>query len=227
MKDYNYGEPYHIRTEHEPQLYNEWSTTEVADKERIQNIVSRLKEEILYPDKRLVVNIRPWAVVPVVIELINDGSFTVEYIYDFIYNYWSGIEDGKDLSILAEYLYQCHDYVKSKILAEQLKYTSTDAEGYITIYRGYNSRNRQEGNSYTRDKRWAIWFSNRYGEEEIEIYDEDEDEYYYERYDENGYVNKYKIHIDNILAYILRRNESEIIAMPDDVILLEENVERK
>ena len=61
---------------------------------------------------------------------------------------------------------------------------------------------REEGNSYTLSKEKAIWFANRFGKGK-------------------GYVNKYKIHIKHILAFITDRNEAEIVALPEDVILLE------
>ena len=77
-----------------------------------------------------------------------------------------------------------------------------DSDGYITIYRGFNKYSRENGNSFTLSKKVAIKFSNRWGEDE-------------------GYVNKYQIHIDDVVAFITDRTEAEIVADPDDVIFLE------
>jgi hypothetical protein len=77
-----------------------------------------------------------------------------------------------------------------------------DSEGYITIYRGFNDYSREDGNSYTLSKEKAIWFAKRFSEDVC-------------------YVNKYKLHITDVLAFITNRGEAEIVAMPDDVILLE------
>jgi hypothetical protein len=200
---------YHIRTKYEPQLYNDWEITDISDKEEAQYIVSKLKDELLYPDKGIYVPyIDKQMIVCVAIELINDGSFTTDYIYDFICEHWSSVENGRDLGILADYLYQCCNWDPGIgcTLAERLM-NQLDNEGYMTIYRGYNEYSREDGNSYTLSKDKAIWFANRFSD--------------------NGYVNKYKIHIYDVLAFITNRGEAEIIAMPNDVILLENDFWRK
>lgn len=195
---------YHIRTKYEPQLYNDWEIADISDKEEALYIVSKLKDELLYPDKGILApHIYKTKVVPVVIEMINDGDFTVECIYDFICYYWSSIENGRDLGILADYLEQCHWYEKDikTTLKRRLK-KQADNKGYITIYRGFSDHNREEGNSYTLSLDKAIWFSRRFAKEV-------------------SYVKKYKIHISHVLAFITNRNEAEIVADPYDVILLE------
>ena len=203
---------YHKRTEYEPQLYNEWDITNISDKEEAQCLVSQLKDELLYPDKGIYApHIYKTKVILVVIEMVNDGDFTVDCIYDFICEYWSSIESGRDLGILADYLYQCCDssYGIRKRIMKKLK-NQMDSEGYITIYRGFSDKTRNEGNSYTLSKDVAIWFAKRFSKES-----------------EASHVNKYKIHIYDVLAFITDRNEAEIIAMPEDVILLENDFWRK
>ena len=143
-------------------------------------------------------------VVPTLEEMIDKGEFSNKYLYDFICEYWSSIEDGNDLETLAYYLFECRyslscRYEITKQLKKQLK-KQINAHGYITVYRGFNKYSREDGNSFTLSKDKAIWFSKRFGDE--------------------GYVNKYEIHIDNVIAFITDRNEAEIIADPDDVILL-------
>lgn len=168
-------------------------------------IVSKIKEELQGKDAD-VPYIQRSMVLPVLEELCYDDYFSDEYIYNYIYENWSFVENGCDLKQIAEYLYDyrygdCSDKIQ-KQLKKRLK-KQTDKDGYITIYRGFNGRNREDGNSYTLSKEKAIWFANRFRKE--------------------SYVNKYKIHIRDVLAFITDRNEAEIVALPEDVILLETN----
>lgn len=144
-------------------------------------------------------------VVPLLEEMLEEESYSPKELYDFISEHWCKVEDGDDLEKLFYYLYDCR-FVSSyrceirEQLKRQLK-KQMDAKGYITIYRGFNEYSREDGNSFTLSKDVAIRFSNRWGEDK-------------------GYVNKYKIHINRVMAFITDRNEAEIIADPDDVILL-------
>ena len=139
--------------------------------------------------------------------MITERNFSNKYLYDFICKYWSDIENGDHLDYLAYYLEQLRygfcNYDIENQLRKQLN-KQIDDEGYITIYRGFNKYSREEGNSYTLSKDKAIWFSRRFSKE-----------------NEAGHVNKYKIHIDNVLAFITDRGEAEIVAMPYDVISIE------
>ena len=114
---------YHVRTKYELQLYNDWEIADISDKEEAQYIVSKLKDELLFPDKGIrAPHIYKTKVIFVVIEMVNDGSFTAECIYDFICEHWSSIESGQDLGILADYLQQCHNYgIGMKQLKKQTK----------------------------------------------------------------------------------------------------------
>jgi hypothetical protein len=142
------------------------------------------------------------------VEEINgdiDNAFSDKYRYDFICEHWISIEDGRILEELAWHLQQLINRTTEKQLKKRLA-KQTDKDGYITIYRGFNDRSREDGNSYTLSRNVAIWFSRRFAKESGA-----------------SYVNTYKIHIDDVLAFITGRNEAEIIAMPEDVILLETN----
>lgn len=142
-------------------------------------------------------------IVPVLERMLEERDFSNKYIYDYICKYWSRIENGDDLETLADYLYCNKTYDEYKVLKKRLA-KQMDKEGYITIYRGFNDYSREDGNSYTLSKEKAIWFSKRFSKES-----------------EASYVNKYKIHIYDVLAFITNRGEAEIVAMPEDVILLE------
>lgn len=145
-------------------------------------------------------------VVPVLEKMIDEGTYSNKYLYDFICEHWSSIEDGYDLETLFEHLdffrfnYKCRKEI-TKQLKKQLK-KQIDTDGYVTVYRGFNKYSREDGNSFTLSKDVAIYFSNRWGKNE-------------------GYVNKYKVHIKNVVAFITDRNEAEIIVDPDNIILLE------
>lgn len=149
-------------------------------------------------------------VVSVLEGMLEQGNFTSRFLYDFICEYWSLIENGYDLEELCEYLIEfrycsscCVELTKQ--LKKQLK-KQMDTDGYLTIFRGFNHMSREDGNSFTLSKAKAIWFANRYAS----------------MGKEKGYVNKYKIHISDVLAFITDRKEAEIVAWPDDVILLEQ-----
>ena len=149
--------------------------------------------------------IKQWEIVETVWELQDAGASDKD-IYDFICEEWHRVENGTDLEDLFCYLYDsrysfsCRQGI-AKQLKKQLK-KQIDSDGYITIYRGFNKYSRENGNSFTLSKKVAIKFSNRWGEDE-------------------GYVNKYQIHIDDVVAFITDRTEAEIVADPDDVIFLE------
>ena len=170
------------------------------------DIVSRLKQRLQGLDVS-----EPWIhdhmVLPIVEEMNCDidNAFSDKYRYDFICEHWISIEDGRILEELAWHLQQLINRTTEKQLKKRLA-KQTDKDGYITIYRGFNDRSREDGNSYTLSRNVAIWFSRRFAKESGA-----------------SYVNTYKIHIDNVLAFITGRNEAEIIAMPEDVILLETN----
>ena len=175
---------------------------EMLNKRRLQKKLESIDLDNLdkhYIDKELVV--------PVLERMIYERDFSNKYIYDYICKHWSKIENGYDLELLADYLYWNKTYDEYKVLKKRLK-KQIDNKGYITIYRGYNDYSRDKGNSYTLSKEKAIWFSRRFSKDVC-------------------YVNKYKIHIRHILAFITNRNEAEIVALPEDVILLEENIDRK
>jgi hypothetical protein len=167
-------------------------------------IVSQMKKQLQGLDDS-----EPWIhdhmVLPIVEEMNCDidNAFSDKYRYDFICEHWISIEDGRILEELAWHLQQLINRTIEKQLKKRLA-KQTDKDGYITIYRGFNDRSREDGNSYTLSRNVAIWFSRRFAKE-------------------ISYVNTYKIHIDNVLAFITERNEAEIIAMPEDVILLETN----
>lgn len=140
-------------------------------------------------------------VVPVLERMLNERDFSNKYIYDYICEHWSKIENGYDLELLADYLFWNKTYNEYKVLKKRLA-KQMDKKGYITIYRGFNDYSREDGNSYTLSKEKAIWFSKRFSKDVC-------------------YVNKYKIHITDVIAFITNRSEAEIVAFPDDVILLE------
>lgn len=181
---------------------------DIYDTDRKYNpeyIASKMKEKLQGKDVNIPY-IEKQMVLPVLEELFYDDYFSDEYVYNYIYENWSSVESGYDLEQIAEFLIKyrygdCSDKIQ-KQLKKQLK-KQIDKDGYITIYRGFNDYSREDGNSYTLSKEKAIWFSKRFSKDVC-------------------YVNKYKININNVLAFITDRNEAEIVALPEDVILLEQ-----
>lgn len=172
-------------------------------------IVSKIKAKLQGEDVTIPY-IEKHMVLPIVEEMNcdEDNAFSDKYRYDFICEHWSSIEDGHVLEELAWYMeqYRYSDLASNNITAQlkrQLK-KQMDKDGYITIYRGYNSTSREEGDSYTLSRDVAIWFSMRFRTNV-------------------SYVNTYRIHIDNVIAFITDRGEAEIIASPHVVELLETN----
>lgn len=173
-----------------------WELNKAYDNYCLQIRLDRIDLDNLdehYIDKQMVV--------PVLERMLKERDFSNKYIYDYICEHWSKIENGYDLELLADCLYWKKTYNEYKVLRKQLK-KQMDEDGYITVYRGFNDYSREDGNSYTLSKEKAIWFAKRFSKDVC-------------------YVNKYKIHIDDVLAFITNRGEAEIVAMPDDVILLE------
>ena len=171
-------------------------------------IVSKIKEKLQGLDVH-VPYIEKHMILPIVEEMHcdEDNSFSDKYRYNFICEHWSSLEDGHVLEELAWYMeayrYGCCENDVTRQLKRQLK-KQMDKDGYITVYRGFHDYTNEEGHSYTLSRNVAIWFSRRFSKE-------------------ISYVNTYKIHIDDVFAFITNRGEAEIIASPDAVILLETN----
>ncbi len=172
----------------------------------VSYIVSKIKEQIQGHDV-YVPYIQRHMVWPIIEEMLcdKDEIFTDRHMYDFICEYWDWVEDGNHYAKMADVLSELRYGYEESVIDKQLKkrlVKQIDKDGYITIYRGYNSTSRENGNSYTLSRDVAIWFANRF---KTNV----------------RYVNTYRIHIDNVLAFITKRKEAEIVALPEDVILLE------
>ena len=173
-------------------------------------IVSLIKKQVQGENVSLPY-IEKYAIVPIVEEMLYDdylsyNSQGYQAIYDFICEHWNRIENGYSLRYLTCCLEQCKDNIWVNLIPQlkrRLK-KQIDKDGYITIYRGFNDHSREDGNSFTLSRNIAIWFSRRFAEE-------------------ISYVNTYKIHIEDVLAFITNRGEAEIIADAERVILLETN----
>lgn len=81
--------------------------------------------------------------------------------------------------------------IVTEIIKKELKKHILDDE--VTIYRGFNSRSREDGTSFTLSKSVAEFFSNRLSNFNSRV----------------GYVCEYKVKVEDILAYI--PSEKEVI----------------
>lgn len=134
--------------------------------------------------------------------MMYNDQFSDRAMYEFAKDTYSGIECDYGYDLLfrgMEYYYSQDISIKEEI--------SKALEGHIkgsilVVYRGINEKNRIDGLSYTLDLETAKFFANRWGKE--------------------GYVNKYEVNIDDVLAFI-DNGEKEIIT--NNAILIEENIE--
>lgn len=132
-------------------------------------------------------------------KLINNGGFSDKAMYDYSKDIYSSIEDsyGYDLIVMG----MKHYFSKDISIKEELeKALEGHLEGrFLTIYRGINEKNRVDGLSYTLSTDVAKFFA--------------------KRWTKKGYVNKYRVNIDDVIAFI-DNGEKEIIT--DKAILIEE-----
>lgn len=134
--------------------------------------------------------------------MMNNEHFSDRAMYDYAKDAYSSIECdyGYDL------LFKGMEYYMSKditIKDEISKALQGHLNGSVLVaYRGFNSKNRIDGLSFTLDKEVAKFFAKRWGE--------------------GGYVNKYEVNIDDVIAFI-DNGEKEIIT--NNAILLEESIE--
>lgn len=126
-------------------------------------------------------------------KLLINNDFSYTQLYKYAINSYSRIEDSYGYDILAkgmEYCINNDSKIKDNIL-NSLK-DKTDKNGNIIAYRGVNNKNRKDdGISYTLDRKIAENFSKRWNSE--------------------GIINTYKINIDDIIAFI-DNGEKEIIS---------------
>ncbi|MGF7058651.1 hypothetical protein [Brassicibacter mesophilus] len=88
---------------------------------------------------------------------------------------------------------------------EFLKELDFDGDDYLTVYRGEGSQSNTVDNafSWSIDEESALFFANRFGEDNARLYTA-------------------KIHKDNIIDYITQRNEEEILLLPEHLEDIEE-----
>lgn len=125
---------------------------------------------------------------------LANGVFEDDVMYDYICQSYSRIECSYGYDRLFGELKQLKRQSNGLIglkLQESLKDKALD--GSIVVYRGINSKNREDGLSYTLDLDTAKFFANRWSN------------------GEKGTVRKYKVKIDDVVAYIDSRNEYEVL----------------
>lgn len=134
--------------------------------------------------------------------MMYNGHFSDRAMYDYAKDAYSSIECdyGYDMLFKGMEYYFPQDVSIKKEVRKAL-------EGHIkgsilVVYRGINNKNRVDGLSFTLDKKVAKFFADRWGE--------------------GGYVNKYEVHIDDVLAFI-DNGEQEIITK--NAKLIEERIE--
>lgn len=135
-------------------------------------------------------------------KMMLNGHFSDSSMYDFALQSYASIEDGYGYELLFKAIkYYGEKCDTQKNIKKELK-DHIDKDGYIIIYRGINNRSREDGTSFTLNKDVANFFANRWNS--------------------NGCINKYKVHIKDILGFI-DNGEEEILT--ENAILLEEYIQ--
>ena len=128
------------------------------------------------------------------------GDFSTKALYNYYMYAYCRMEDcyAEIIELLKKLM--CRDPKGVNQCIKDVLKVSGITDDTLIVYRGFNSKSRLNGTSFTFNKEIAQRFANRWGS--------------------NGYVNKYKVHIEDVLAYI--EYEEEIVT--EKAVLLEENV---
>lgn len=116
--------------------------------------------------------------------------------YKIFRQIWTLNEGGFDIELYKQTIKFKHK--RSKNVMKRKLNLLADTDGYLTIFRGINDYNNPDGFSWTINQEKALWFSTRFG-------------------CERGYVLKAYAHVDDVIDFIVDRNESEVIVSPDKI----------
>lgn len=129
------------------------------------------------------------------------NKFSEKALYDYAKKLYCYSEDGYGYELLGTFLeilrYKLGIEVTTQLKLDLKNYIQED--GTVVVYRGFNKHSREDGISYTLDYDIAKFFAKRWDSEDV------------------GYINKYKVNLKDISAYI--SSEKEIVATK--AILLE------
>lgn len=139
----------------------------------------------------------------VYLSFMND-HFSQAGKYELLVESYSYVEDGYESLILMLDAFRMGNpnYVKMKVLQDLHLDGKKIVNDSVIVYRGFNKYSSLEGTSYTFNLDTAKFFANRW--------------------DSEGYVNKYCVKVSDILAYISDRGEDEVITTK--ATLIEENI---
>lgn len=133
-------------------------------------------------------------------KVFEQGLFSDKAMYEYVTYVYQQMEDAYELVLpiiveLMERNPQLIDVVKKDIRDAGI------LDDELIVYRGFNDKNREDGTSYTFDLEIAKFFA--------------------KRWDSDGYINKYKVNINDVLAYL--DGEKEIVT--EKAILIEEDID--
>lgn len=125
--------------------------------------------------------------------------------YSIFINIYSIAEYGFSL-LQRDFIEKVVQYRPESVKEELIEHLSIykDEEGYIEIFRGEGSKStpHTQALSWTINKSVAIFFATRYNS--------------------SSAIYKGKVHFDNIIDYLVNRNEDEIIVFPENIINIQE-----
>lgn len=136
----------------------------------------------------------------------DDWIFSEPEWYEFCVYAYSKIDNYPEYQNgLIEYIEMFknadNEFISDSIYERLSNFIKGDS---ITVYRGFNNENLIDGVSYTLDYNTASFFANRFGT--------------------GGYINKYNVNIEDVLAFIEKETDNEQEIITYNAILVEENV---
>lgn len=145
--------------------------------------------------------------------LLMESKFSM----DFFLNNYKQIPKDKLYKVFQS-LYVSSDYgfgdIKKEIITYMFslnkdksfkKNLNADKDGFLAIYRGTSTKSNsvEKAYSWTLNFNTALFFATRFNGEDAKVY-------------------KAKIHIDNVVDFITRRNEDEILLLPENLVEVED-----
>lgn len=133
-------------------------------------------------------------------KVFEQGLFSDKAMYEYVTYVYQQMEDAYEqvLPMIVELM------ERNPQLINVVKKDIRDAgilDDELIVYRGFNDKSREDGTSYTFDLEIAKFFAKRWGSD--------------------GYINKYKVNINDVLAYL--DGEKEIVT--EKAILIEEDID--
>lgn len=130
--------------------------------------------------------------------LLND-QVPKDQLIDVFAEVWVRAESGFDMfdNDMIREIYAKGEPSERFLKAKTYLASIADEEGFLTVYRGVNDTT-EDVLSWSLKKDVAEWFSNRFNK--------------------MGTLEKARVHVDNVIDYFDFRNEYEVLVFPEDIV---------